>query len=143
MKAAVLSWASSGLVVGLVYLVHVVFLVGLERQATGHIPDLPERGNIQPARDLHAPNGARIGGGAVYNESKAVAERHGAAGVETRFRHLTEAGLDAYGGLDALARSLPVAYVSSDSIIDMSLSLSSWAALKSSRSKIELFSTDF
>ena len=37
MKAAVLSWASSGLVVGLVYLVHVVFLVGLERQAAGHI----------------------------------------------------------------------------------------------------------
>ena len=79
----------------------------------------------------------------MYNEPKVVAVRHGAAGVETRFRHLTEAGLDAYGGLDALAGGLPVAYVSSDSIIDMSLSLSSWAALKSSRSKIELFSTDF
>ena len=37
LKAAVSSWASSGLVVGLVYLVHVVFLVGLERQAAGHI----------------------------------------------------------------------------------------------------------
>ena len=37
LKAAVLSWASSGLVVGLVYLVHVVFLVGLELEAVGHI----------------------------------------------------------------------------------------------------------
>ena len=37
LKAAVLSWASSGLVVGLVYLVHVVFLVGLELEAAGHI----------------------------------------------------------------------------------------------------------
>ena len=37
MKAAVFSWASSGLVVGLVYLVHVVFLVGLELEAAGHI----------------------------------------------------------------------------------------------------------
>ena len=42
---------------------------------------------------------------------KAVAERHGAAGVETRFRHLTEAGLDTDGGLDALAGGLPVADV--------------------------------
>lgn len=37
LKAAVFSWASSGLVVGLVYLVHVVFLVGLELEAMGHI----------------------------------------------------------------------------------------------------------
>lgn len=37
LKAAVLSWASSGLVVGLVYLVHLVFLVGLELEAAGHI----------------------------------------------------------------------------------------------------------
>ena len=37
LKAAVLSWVSSGLVVGLVYLVHVIFLVSLERQAAGHI----------------------------------------------------------------------------------------------------------
>ena len=37
LKAAVFSWASSGLVVGLVYLVHVVFLVGLELEAVGHI----------------------------------------------------------------------------------------------------------
>ena len=37
LKAAVFSWASSGLVVGLVYLVHVVFLVGLELEAAGHI----------------------------------------------------------------------------------------------------------
>ena len=79
----------------------------------------------------------------MYNESKAVAERHGAAGVETRFRHLTEAGLDTDGGLDALAGGPPVASVSSDSIKDKSLSLSSWAALKSSSSKIESFSTDF
>ena len=79
----------------------------------------------------------------MYNESKAVAERHGAAGVETRFSHLTEAGLDTDGGLDALAGGLPVASVSSDSIKDKSLSLSSWAALKSSSSKIESFSTDF
>ena len=42
---------------------------------------------------------------------KVVAERHGTAGVETRFRHLTEAGLNTYGGLDALAGGLPVAYV--------------------------------
>lgn len=32
-----MSWASSGLVVGLVYLVHLVFLVGLELEAAGHI----------------------------------------------------------------------------------------------------------
>ena len=37
MKAAVFSWASSGLVVGLVYLVHLVFLVGLELEAAGHM----------------------------------------------------------------------------------------------------------
>ncbi len=37
LKAAVLSWASSGLVVGLVYLVHVVFLVSLELESAGHI----------------------------------------------------------------------------------------------------------
>ena len=37
LKAAVLSWASSGLVVGLVYLVHLVFLVCLELEAAGHI----------------------------------------------------------------------------------------------------------
>ena len=37
MKAAVFSWASSGLVVGLIYLVHLVFLVGLELEAAGHI----------------------------------------------------------------------------------------------------------
>ena len=37
LKAAVFSWASSGLVVGLVYLVHVVFLVGLELEAAGHM----------------------------------------------------------------------------------------------------------
>ena len=37
MKAAVFSWASSGLVVGLVYLVHVVFLVSLELESAGHI----------------------------------------------------------------------------------------------------------
>ena len=37
LKAAVFSWASSGLVVGLVYLVHVIFLVGLELEAAGHI----------------------------------------------------------------------------------------------------------
>ena len=37
LKAAVSSWASSGLVVGLVYLVHVVFLVSLELEAAGHI----------------------------------------------------------------------------------------------------------
>lgn len=47
----------------------------------------------------------------MYNEPKVVAERHGAAGVETRFRHLTEAGLDTDGGLDALAGGLPVANV--------------------------------
>lgn len=37
LKAAVFSWASSGLVVGLVYLVYLVFLVGLELEAAGHI----------------------------------------------------------------------------------------------------------
>ena len=37
LKAAVFSWASSGLVVGLVYLVHVVFLVSLELEAVEHI----------------------------------------------------------------------------------------------------------